>query len=461
MSEIELVVDNFAGDGGVSTGIEEAIGLSVDIAINHTHNAIAMHKGNYPTTRPSCEDVVDNNAKKRIQGKLLKLAIFPHGYFPKGALVLTSKGYKAIESLKASDHVLTHNSRYRKITKVSSTQKDLLSIKGHGHPGIVVSLESHFYTKHRVNVWNNKSRSYHPKYGEVEWKKAIDLGKMDYWSSPTNFPSLAIPEMTRRNNKETAVPIDERLIFLAGIYVGDGSTSLNDRHGELTITYNKDNVKYLHEKVDLWPRTGKRVKNGELSWKESEKETATNLFTNSKALVRWLRENFGHLAPNKEIPAWLLGAKKSYRQAFLKGYCLTDVWAGQTKSKIDIKEAVTVSKKLAFSLKSLILSLGFNPTLYCSMHNTSVIEGRRVKTLPSYKIKWRENIDKNHSQTFISDRLFYSAIKEKKELLKNEVVYNIEVEEDESYIVEGIIVHNCKHFSKAKVETSAQQNFES
>ena len=31
----EIVVDNFAGGGGASTGIEMAIGRSVDIAINH------------------------------------------------------------------------------------------------------------------------------------------------------------------------------------------------------------------------------------------------------------------------------------------------------------------------------------------------------------------------------------------------------------------------------------------
>ena len=44
----ELVVDNFAGGGGASTGIEMAIGRSVDIAINHDPDAIAMHKVNHP-----------------------------------------------------------------------------------------------------------------------------------------------------------------------------------------------------------------------------------------------------------------------------------------------------------------------------------------------------------------------------------------------------------------------------
>lgn len=41
----ELFVDNFAGGGGASTGIEIAIGRSVDIAVNHDPDAIAMHRG--------------------------------------------------------------------------------------------------------------------------------------------------------------------------------------------------------------------------------------------------------------------------------------------------------------------------------------------------------------------------------------------------------------------------------
>lgn len=50
----ELFVDNFAGGGGASTGIEMAIGRSVDIAINHDPDAIAMHRANHPNTKHYC-----------------------------------------------------------------------------------------------------------------------------------------------------------------------------------------------------------------------------------------------------------------------------------------------------------------------------------------------------------------------------------------------------------------------
>lgn len=57
--KMELIVDNFAGGGGASTGIELATGRPVDIAINHDPDAIAMHKANHPRTRHYCESVWD------------------------------------------------------------------------------------------------------------------------------------------------------------------------------------------------------------------------------------------------------------------------------------------------------------------------------------------------------------------------------------------------------------------
>ena len=55
----ELIIDNFAGGGGTSTGLEEAFGRPVDIAINHDPEALAMHAMNHPHTKHLCESVWD------------------------------------------------------------------------------------------------------------------------------------------------------------------------------------------------------------------------------------------------------------------------------------------------------------------------------------------------------------------------------------------------------------------
>lgn len=72
----ELIVDNFAGGGGASTGIEDATGCCVDIAINHDPEAIKMHKANHPYTEHYCEDVWQVDPVKACKGHPVGLAWF-------------------------------------------------------------------------------------------------------------------------------------------------------------------------------------------------------------------------------------------------------------------------------------------------------------------------------------------------------------------------------------------------
>lgn len=72
----EIIVDNFAGGGGASTGIEIAVGKSVDIAINHDPAAIAMHRVNHPETEHYCEDVWEVDPVAACAGRPVGLAWF-------------------------------------------------------------------------------------------------------------------------------------------------------------------------------------------------------------------------------------------------------------------------------------------------------------------------------------------------------------------------------------------------
>ena len=74
--EREIIVDNFAGGGGASTGIEMAVGRSVDIAINHDPEAIRMHKANHPNTEHYCEDVWEVDPVEACKGRKVGLAWF-------------------------------------------------------------------------------------------------------------------------------------------------------------------------------------------------------------------------------------------------------------------------------------------------------------------------------------------------------------------------------------------------
>lgn len=96
----ELIVDNFAGGGGASTGIEMATGYSVDIAINHDPEAIRMHKTNHPSTKHYCEDVWKVDQIKACKGHPVGLAWLSHrlqdqtGYMAQVSRRRTSRGWK-------------------------------------------------------------------------------------------------------------------------------------------------------------------------------------------------------------------------------------------------------------------------------------------------------------------------------------------------------------------------------
>jgi DNA (cytosine-5)-methyltransferase 1 len=72
----ELIVDNFAGGGGASTGIRFATGRDPDLAINHDPEALAMYRANHPGTQVLCEDVFDVDPRKATGGRPVGLGWF-------------------------------------------------------------------------------------------------------------------------------------------------------------------------------------------------------------------------------------------------------------------------------------------------------------------------------------------------------------------------------------------------
>ena len=91
----EIIVDNFAGSGGASTGIEIATGMAVAIAINHDPAAILMHKTNHPYTEHFQASVWDIDPVAVCRGRSVGLAWFSpdckHFSKAKGAALVDRK----------------------------------------------------------------------------------------------------------------------------------------------------------------------------------------------------------------------------------------------------------------------------------------------------------------------------------------------------------------------------------
>lgn len=72
----EIVVDNFAGGGGASKGIEAALGREIDVAINHDPEAVAVHRANHPLTHHYCQSVWRADPQEVTKGRPVGLAWF-------------------------------------------------------------------------------------------------------------------------------------------------------------------------------------------------------------------------------------------------------------------------------------------------------------------------------------------------------------------------------------------------
>ena len=99
----ELVIDNFAGGGGASLGIEQALGRPVDVAINHDPEAVALHRANHPGTLHLCQSVWKADPREvvreasRLRGSARPLPVGLAWFSPDCKHFSKAKGGKPVE----------------------------------------------------------------------------------------------------------------------------------------------------------------------------------------------------------------------------------------------------------------------------------------------------------------------------------------------------------------------------
>lgn len=451
-----MIIDSFAGGGGASTGIEMALGRSPDVAINHNPRALAMHEANHPETRHLINSIYAVDPDETCRGRKVGLAWFSPDCFPAGTMVLSARGYVAIETLRVGDLVLTHNGRWRPVTQTMTTTRNLFEVKAAGNIPVRVSGEHPFYARKSGHRWNNERRAYDRTLTDADWVKVTELcldaapmnkagGNCSYWATPNRSDALPIPQISTTRGRSHA--ISPKLMWLAGRYLGDGWTRLGDGHAELVISCGKHEAEALLETLSHWMPNGSKARSNELSWNCRELESSCQISTSCTSLVTWLRDEFGHGADQKRIPGWALGMERDLRTALLEGYMSADGYDGEINGN-EVRECSTVSKSLALGLRSLAETLGMAAKTYGPYANRNEIEGRKVNSKPVYTVRWRPS---RIRATFVRDeRHTWRPFTSRCDLKTEAIVYNISVDDDESYVADGMVVHNCTHHSKAK-----------
>ena len=206
------------------------------------------------------------------------------------------------------------------------------------------------------------------------------------------------------------------LLWLFGRYLADGSVS----HGKGTKApageVNKVWWSIGHGKYDtaraMFTAAG-------LSPTESRAgDRCINFMVGRAPLARWMRDHGGRGAAHKRLPGWVFGLPVEQRQAVLDGYLAGDGCVVNGRIK-----AATVSWELAVGVRVLAASVGVNLSIYDT----------RTADRSWWQLVSRDS-DMNHLVRSVTPA-------------PGATVYNLSVADDESYVADGLVVHNCQDFA--------------
>lgn len=345
--------------------------------------------------------------------------------FPAGTLVLTNEGYTDIEAIEVGDKVLTHTGKWQTVTDIGSKLGETVLVKGN-HYGLECTPNHPIYCKQDD--------------GTVEWIPAENVAGLR-WATPNKsaFCPMPIPTNTAR---QTAFPkITRDLFYFIGRWLGDGWVRDSQRSGRpegqhWATIYICDSVSKENELKEMVKKIAPR-------YSVEYCRSIVKVKFQGQVFCRWLTENFGKGASNKKLPAWVFSLDNEYREALLKGIFDSDGY----EMRDNHWKISTVSKKLAYGIRLLGETQGFSTTIFkTNVPAKGCVEGRIVNQKDYYtvaltKAKQRRNeIDEIHSWYQVRSVKATGEVKR---------VYNLTVENDNSYIADGIIVHNCQDLSLA------------
>lgn len=362
--------------------------------------------------------------------------------FPSGARVLTRRGLVPIESVVVGDEVITHKNRWQRVLRTGSTVKPTVILKGQGHPGLEATPNHPFWaaTKSRRTTRVKGGAVGITSVSETSWVPAEKMSG-SHWTTPAEFPYEMPPSFPVSGNDAPLPEFSAPMWRVFGAWVGDGWARFDDRRGSLVfgIGTKKKKKDFLFS----------ALKKAGLSYSTSEEPTGTKVFVYSKPLAKWTTEHFGKGAHGKKLPSWIYGMPLAWRTAFLEGYIATD---GTPSESCRGNRVSTVSWELAIGVRVLAATTGHASSVSYAKNKRAqcVIEGRVVNESPYYTV----TVSNSERSSFSRNGQRYGLVRKVLPGRPHAEVFNIEVEEDHSYTVDGFVVKNCQAFSVAGLRKS-------
>ena len=348
--------------------------------------------------------------------------------FVAGTLVLTSDGYKPIEAVKVGDMVLTKSNTFHVVKQFFDNGiHPTCIIRGTAFDEIRCTPSHKFWAREKYFYGHKRVRMFR----EPKFVEAKDLTRNHYLGYPVN--QEAIPFITEELD----------FWYMIGMFIGDGWLSKQKRDHDVIIACNEVKEAKLrkHLNQDKWKYT---VQKG---------RTCNRFRFSNKKINQIIWEHFGTGSKGKRIPYDVVRMPLPQLEAFLNGYIDSD----GSRPYENYIQFSTVNENIACMIQHVIAKVYHRVTRMSKVNvpPTKIIEGRVVNQSPFFLLR-AKTIDSKQDQAFYEDGYIWYPFQRMEESTP-ERVYNIEVDEDHSYIVKGAMVKNCQDFSNAGLQRGGEE----
>lgn len=340
--------------------------------------------------------------------------------FQAGTLITTATGPVPIENVKRGDAVLSHERRWRTVVQTMARVADhQVIVKAMGTPSILTTDEHPFYVKRTAT-------------SAAEWVPAKGLARGMFLAQPVDVPS---------DEPVTAGMIAEW--YLIGRWLGDGWTVIHKQTSTISQGHSGSRVHWCCSPAET-DELEKAFASAGLTPTRSDERTVTKYVMQSAHWAHRLAD-FGRYAHGKRIPEHVHTLPRSLQQALLAGWLDAD---GDVKADGAIN-GTTVSKALALGMARVARLVHGKPV---SIHevvppSSTRIEGRLVQQRPYWNVRIAAGSPR---QAFTADKFIWVPVRTITRTADIERrVYNLGVAEDESYVADSVVVHNCQDLSAA------------
>lgn len=364
--------------------------------------------------------------------------------FVEGTLVLTELGYKPIEEIEIGDVVLTHNNVWKKVVHTMTNEANkLYRIKCMPSEDIHCTANHPFYVRKRNNLQDSKTGKRWREFDKPLWVEAKDLAREYYVGTAINNKS-EIPHwngIVKSVNATDKTYIENTLSekfqtkefwYIIGRFIGDGWVKNN--RGIIICANDSE----LHQ---ITPYLEK------LNWNYciSKERTINKIHIAFKEIGEYCLR-FGKGAANKHLTDDILNLPVDLLKSFIEGFISAD----GTQDNNGLYRITSVSRSMIYELGQCIAKVYHRPfSIYFTQRaKTTVIEGRTVNQKDTYSIHYKLTTN-TQDKAFYEDGYVWSPINDVLQEEYEGLVYNLEVEDDNSYVVQNVIVHNCQDFSVA------------